>query len=107
MQLLNYYELSLTACEPIDENVEIISAYLGEFGFEGSAEDESIKAYKAENEITVDEINVLVTELIEKNLCYDDFKIEIIKSTSSILKTGLIGKLKTSLCIVSVIENDK
>ncbi len=79
MQLLNYYELSLTACEPIDENVEIISAYLGEFGFEGSAEDEMIKAYRAENEITVDEINVLVAELIEKNLCYDDFKIEIIK----------------------------
>jgi ribosomal protein L11 methyltransferase len=79
MQLLNYYELSLTACEPIDENVEIISAYLGEFGFEGSAEDEIIKAYRAENEITVEEITVLVTELIEKNLCYDDFKIEIIK----------------------------
>lgn len=79
MQLLNYYELSLSACEPIDENVEIISAYLGEFGFEGSAEDECIKAYKAENEITVDEIIVLVTELIDKNLCFDDYKIDIIK----------------------------
>ncbi|MDI1235706.1 MAG: 50S ribosomal protein L11 methyltransferase [bacterium] len=79
MQLLNYYEISLTACEPIDENVEIISAYLGEFGFEGSAEDEAIKAYRAENEITIEEINVLVAELIEKNLCFDDFKIEIIK----------------------------
>ncbi len=79
MQLLNYYEISLTACEPIDENVEIISAYLGEFGFEGSAEDEQIKAYRAENEITEEEIIILVNELIEKNLCYDDYKIEIIK----------------------------
>ncbi len=79
MQLINYYELSLIACEPIDENVEIISAYLGEFGFEGSAEDESIKAYRAENEITVADIEILVNELIAKNLCYDDYKIEIIK----------------------------
>lgn len=79
MQLVNFYEVSLTACEPVDQNVEIISAYLGEFGFEGSAEDESIKAYKAENEITEEEIKVLVEELIEKNLCYDDYNIEVIK----------------------------
>jgi ribosomal protein L11 methyltransferase len=79
MQLVNFYEVSLTACEPVDQNVEIISAYLGEFGFEGSAEDEAIKAYMSENDITEAEIKVLVTELIEKNLCFDDYKIEIIK----------------------------
>ncbi len=79
MQLINYYEVSLTACEPVDENVEIISAYLGQFGFEGFAEDESIKAYKGENEVTENEIIILVNELIEKNLCFDDYKIEIIK----------------------------
>lgn len=79
MQLLNYYEVSLTACDPVDINVEIITAYLGEFGFEGSAEDEQIKAYRAENEINEEEIIILVNELIEKNLCYEDYKIEIIK----------------------------
>lgn len=79
MQLVNFFEISLTACEPVDQNVEIISAYLGEFGFEGSAEDESIKAYRAENEITEDEIKVLIIELIEKGLCFDDYRIEIIK----------------------------
>lgn len=79
MQLVNFYEVSLTACEPVDQNVEIISAYLAEFGFEGSAEDESVKAYKPENEITEAEITILVNELIEKNLCFDDFKIEVIK----------------------------
>lgn len=79
MPLVNFYEVSLTACEPVDQNVEIISAYLGEFGFEGSAEDEAVKAYKPENEITLDEIRLLIEELIEKNLCFDDYKIEVIK----------------------------
>jgi glycosyltransferase involved in cell wall biosynthesis len=32
---MNYIEITLTACEPVDQNVEIISAYLSEFGFEG------------------------------------------------------------------------
>ncbi len=75
---MNYYELSLTVCEPIDENIEIISAYLSEFGFEGSAEDEALKAYKAENEITKEEIKLLADELVEKNLCYEDYTIDII-----------------------------
>lgn len=75
---MNYYELSLTVCEPIDENIEIISAYLSEFGFEGSAEDEALKAYKAENEITEEEIRLLANELVEKNLCFDDYTIDII-----------------------------
>jgi ribosomal protein L11 methyltransferase len=77
--LMNYIELTLTACEPVDENVEIISAYLGEFGFEGSAEDEIIKAYLPENQMSEDEIKILVTELIEKNLCFDDYQLEVIK----------------------------
>ncbi len=76
---MNYIELTLTACEPVDENVEIISAYLGEFGFEGSAEDELIKAYLPENQITEDEIKILINELIEKNLCFDEYQIDLIK----------------------------
>jgi ribosomal protein L11 methyltransferase len=75
---MNYYEITLTVCEPVDENVEIISAYLGEFGFEGSAEDEIVKAYKPMSDITEDDINLLVNELIEKKLCFDDFSIEIL-----------------------------
>ncbi len=76
---MNYIELTLTACEPIDENVEIISAYLAEFGFEGSAEDETIKAYMPENGISDEEIKILMDELIEKNLCFDEYMVDLIK----------------------------
>ncbi len=77
--LINYIELTLTACEPVDQNVDIISAYLSEFGFEGSAEDELIKAYLPEDQITEEEIKILVDELIAKGLCYEEYKIDIIK----------------------------
>ena len=76
---MNYIEITLTACEPVDQNVEIISAYLSEFGFEGVAEDEIVKAYVAENEKTDEEIKVLIDELIEKKLCFDAYSIDIIK----------------------------
>lgn len=76
---MNYIEITLTACEPVDQNVEIISAYLSEFGFEGVAEDEIVKAYVAENEKTDEEIKVLLDELIEKKLCFDTYSIDIIK----------------------------
>lgn len=76
---MNYIEITLTACEPVDQNVEIISAYLSEFGFEGVAEDEIVKAYVAENEKTDEEIKVLIDELIEKKLCFDEYSIDIIK----------------------------
>jgi len=76
---MNYIEITLTACEPIDQNVEIISAYLSEFGFEGVAEDEIVKAYVAENEKSDEEIKVLIDELIEKKLCFDEYTIDIIK----------------------------
>lgn len=76
---MNYIEITLTACEPVDQNVEIISAYLSEFGFEGVAEDEIVKAYVAENEKTDEEIKVLLDELIEKKLCFDEYSIDIIK----------------------------
>lgn len=76
---INYIEITLTACEPVDQNVEIISAYLSEFGFEGVAEDEIVKAYVQENEKTDEEIKILIDELIEKKLCYDEYTIELIK----------------------------
>lgn len=76
---MNYIEVTLTACEPVDQNVEIISAYLSEFGFEGVAEDEIVKAYVQEGEKTEEEIKILVDELIEKKLCFDDYSIDIIK----------------------------
>jgi len=77
--MTNYIEVSLTACEPVDENVEIISAYLGDFGFEGTAEDEAIKAYIAEGEKTLDEIKTIIDELIEKQLCFEHYTIDVIK----------------------------
>ncbi len=77
--IINYIEITLTACEPVDQNVEIISAYLSEFGFEGVAEDEIIKAYVPENEKTDEEIRILLDELIEKKLCFEDYTIEVIK----------------------------
>lgn len=76
---INYIEITLTACEPVDQNVEIISAYLSEFGFEGVAEDEIVKAYVQENEKTDEEIKILIDELIEKKLCFDEYTIELIK----------------------------
>ena len=76
---INYIEITLTACEPVDQNVEIISAYLSEFGFEGVAEDEIVKAYVQENEKTDEEIKILIDELIEKKLCFDEYTIEVIK----------------------------
>ena len=76
---MNYIEITLTACEPVDQNVEIISAYLSEFGFEGVAEDEIVKAYVAENEKTDEEIKILLDELIEKKLCFEGYTIDIIK----------------------------
>lgn len=76
---MNYIEVTLTVCEPVDQNVEIISAYLSEFGFEGVAEDEIVKAYVQEGEKTEEEIKILVDELIEKKLCFDDYSIDIIK----------------------------
>lgn len=78
-KMKNYIEVSLTACEPVDENVEIITAYLGDFGFEGTAEDEFIKAYVEEDEKTADEIQIIIEELIEKGLCFDAYSIEVIK----------------------------
>jgi ribosomal protein L11 methyltransferase len=77
--LSNYIEVSLTVLEPIDENLEIITAYLSDFGFEGSAEDEHLKAYITEGEKTLDEIKIIVDELIEKNLCEDSYSIDVIK----------------------------
>jgi ribosomal protein L11 methyltransferase len=77
--MTNYIEVSLTACEPVEENVEIISAYLGDFGFEGTAEDEAIKAYIAEGEKTMEEIKIIIDELIEKQLCFEQYSIDIIK----------------------------
>jgi ribosomal protein L11 methyltransferase len=76
---MNYIEITLTACEPVDQNVEIISAYLSEFGFEGVAEDEIVKAYVVENEKSDEEIKILLDELIEKKLCFDEYIIDIIK----------------------------
>ncbi len=76
---MNYIELTLTACDPVDENVEIISAYLAEFGFEGSAVDETIKAYMPEDAITDEEIKILMDQLIEKNLCFEDYMVDLIK----------------------------
>lgn len=75
----NYIEISITACEPIEENVEIISAYLSEFGFEGSAEDEFVKAYIPEGQKTMEEIIIIMDELVEKNLCYENYSIDVIK----------------------------
>jgi ribosomal protein L11 methyltransferase len=77
--MMIYKEISITALDPIDQNVEIISAYLGEFGFEGSAEDEHIKAYIGIDEKTDEEIAILINELIEKNLCEKDYQINIIQ----------------------------
>jgi len=77
--MTNYIEVSLIACEPVEENVEIISAYLGDFGFEGTAEDEAIKAYIAEGEKTMEEIKIIIDELIEKQLCFEQYSIDIIK----------------------------
>mgnify|MGYP000343665765 CR=1 FL=1 len=56
---MNYIEITLTACEPVDQNVEIISAYLSEFGFEGVAEDEIVSndiggyTHKTKRRITI------------------------------------------------------
>lgn len=75
----NYIEISLTACEPIDQNVEIISAYLSDFGFEGSAEDEFIKAYILEGQKSMEEIKIILDELIEKNLCFENYTIDVLK----------------------------
>jgi ribosomal protein L11 methyltransferase len=74
----NYLEVSLTATEPIEAHVEIITAYLSEFGFEGSAEDEQVKAYIAVGEHSESDIKVLIDELIEKGLCEKAYQIEII-----------------------------
>ncbi len=76
---MNYIEVTLTACEPVDQNVEIISAYLSENGFEGVAEDEVVKAYVQENEKTDEEIRLLIAGLIEKKLCFDEYSIDLIK----------------------------
>lgn len=76
---MNYIEVTLTACEPVDQNVEIISAYLSENGFEGVAEDEVVKAYVQENEKTDEEIRQLINSLIEKKLCFDEYSIDLIK----------------------------
>jgi ribosomal protein L11 methyltransferase len=75
---MNYKEITLTACEPVDQNVEIISAYLSEFGFEGSAEDEFVKAYVPEHEKTDEELRILLDELVEKELCFEDYTIELL-----------------------------
>lgn len=75
----NYIEVSLTACEPVEQNVEIISAYLSDFGFEGSAEDEFVKAYIAEGEKSIEEIEIIINELVQKDLCFDGYSIDIIK----------------------------
>lgn len=75
---MNYKEITLTACEPVDENVEIISAYLADLGFEGIAEDNLIKAYVPENEKSDDDIRVLVSDLVAKKLCFDEFTISVI-----------------------------
>jgi ribosomal protein L11 methyltransferase len=74
----NYLEVSLTATEPIEAHVEIITAYLSEFGFEGSAEDEQVKAYIAVGEHSETDIKVLIDELIEKGLCEKAYQIETI-----------------------------
>lgn len=79
MNMENYIEVSLTACEPVEQNVEIISAYLSDFGFEGSAEDEFVKAYIAEGEKSIEEIEIIINELVEKDLCFDGYSIDIIK----------------------------
>lgn len=79
IQMNNYIEVTLTACEPVDLNVEIISAYLSDFGFEGTAEDEVVKAYIQEGEKSLDDIKVIVDELIEKNLCFENYNVEVIK----------------------------
>lgn len=76
---MNYIEIKLTACEPVDENVEIITAFLSESGFEGVAEDEIIKAYLPEGEKTEDEIREIIEGLIDKKLCFDDYNVEVIK----------------------------
>jgi ribosomal protein L11 methyltransferase len=75
----NYIEISLTACEPVEQNVEIISAYLSDFGFEGSAEDENIKAYIVEGQKTMEEIEIIMDELVEKNLCFENYAVDVIK----------------------------
>lgn len=77
--LKNYIEITLTATEPVDQNVEIISAYLSDFGFEGSAEDEILKAYIQEDEKSMEEITIIIDELIEKNLCFENYTVDIIK----------------------------
>lgn len=77
--LKNFIEITLTATEPVDQNVEIISAYLSDFGFEGSAEDEILKAYIQEDEKSMQEITIIIDELIEKNLCFENYTVDIIK----------------------------
>ena len=74
----NYLEVSLTATEPIEAHVEIITAYLSEFGFEGSAEEEQVIAYIAVGEHSETDIKVLIDELIEKGLCEKAYQIETI-----------------------------
>ena len=74
-----YKEISLTALEPFDINVEIVAALLGQKGFEGSAEDEFIKAYILEKEKTDEEIKVVIQELIEQGYIDDKFEITLIE----------------------------
>ncbi len=75
----NYFEVTINATEPFEEHVEIIAAYLSEFGFEGSAEDEQVKAYVAVDEHSEADIKTLIDELIEKGLCEKQYQIEIIE----------------------------
>lgn len=77
--LNNYIEISITALEPIDTNVEIICAYLADFGFEGSAEDEQVKAYIEEGLKSEEDINIIINELAEKKLCQEDWTMEVIE----------------------------
>ncbi len=74
----NYYEIALIAQPPIDEHVEIILAYMGGFGFEGSAENDKVMLYIAESETNKENIETLVTELIERNFCKSDYTLQMV-----------------------------
>ncbi len=75
---MNYYEITLYILEPIEDNVEIVAAYLADKGFEGSAEDEILKAYKKQDETSENELKELAEFLIENGWCDDNYEIELI-----------------------------
>ncbi|MBC7426691.1 MAG: 50S ribosomal protein L11 methyltransferase [Bacteroidia bacterium] len=75
---MNYLELAVTVLPPVDDNVEIVAAFLSDYGFEGSAEDENLKAYIQADKITEAEIHIIANELVVKNFIDSTFLIDTI-----------------------------